>query len=110
MGTTAASSNGINALFAVWALAEILPLAAPAVQQRAAGALMGLGRILEQGAAQDAARLLSARDTAADASGDAAGPANGSGSRRGSQRRGLLLAAALLGLLAHRYFQTRKWQ
>jgi len=52
-----ASPNRMDAPVSVRALLEVLLLAAPAVNRGAAGALMGLGEVLEKGTAFDAALL-----------------------------------------------------
>ena len=60
-------------LLSVWTALKSLSLAAPAVQERASRALMSLGQILEEGAAQDATVLLAAGAAAA-GQGATAGP------------------------------------
>jgi len=103
-----ASPNRMDAPGSVRALLEVLPLAAPAVQQRAAEALMGLGEVLEQGAAHEAALLRI--PTGGAAGRDTTGKA-GIGNGRRSTCLGLGLgggAALLLGLLAHRHSGQRR--
>ena len=94
-----------GALLSVWTAFQSLSLAAPAVQERASRALMSLGQILEEGAAQDATVLLAAGAAAA-GQGAAAGPiAVGSCPTVGIRgNRFLSLGTAvwlLLGFLSH---------
>ena len=64
-----ATPDGMGTIRTIWALFELLLFAAPAVQIRAAGALVGLGQILEIAKASDALELPatgSGLDTTAD--------------------------------------------
>jgi len=85
----------MGAVGAVRAFRKVLLLAAPAVQQRAAGALVGLGRILDVPEAPNAFELLGA------AGGSDRNPPGHSTTSSGSRRVGL--GGSLLGLLAHRW-------
>ena len=71
--TFTAPAHWLNAALSIWAFQKQLPLAAPAVQLRAAGTGMGLGGILERRATVQASLPANADGTGTGTGASAAG-------------------------------------